>query len=142
MSTFSHYYRRGVIISQDLESDRKVERKLLRCCHCSITWAPAPNSGAMRGFCQRCMGDLCGRPECVQRGCVDWRYELEQMETGIPWALVSESRVPIVVSVPTLPFLNCVGERIGTIVPTAAPDIPPLALPSPHADGAGGTGDK
>lgn len=80
----SHYCRRGVVISQEPGSDRKVESQLRTCCHCRFTWQPRPGSGRMMGFCTRCMGDLCGRPACVATGCVCQEQQIENMEAGRP----------------------------------------------------------
>lgn len=72
----------------------QVERQKLRtCCHCQFTWVETKGSGALRGFCQRCMGFVCG-PVCAG-ACVHWEQRLENLEAGRPadWA-------PIMASVP------------------------------------------
>lgn len=37
-----------------------------RCCsHCGYTWEYQPGSGSRRGFCLKCRGLICARPECA-----------------------------------------------------------------------------
>jgi hypothetical protein len=35
-----------------------------QCVHCQFTWEYRPGSGITRGYCLRCNGFVCGRPEC------------------------------------------------------------------------------
>lgn len=100
MSKLSHYNRRGVVVSTDIDSDRVTETKLCRCVHCQLVWENKPGSGRLRGFCQRCAGDVCGQPACVARGCVHWERQLELMERGLPIDFIREGEIPISVSVP------------------------------------------
>ena len=43
----------------------KVEGETRQCCHCQYTWQYRPGSGITRGWCMKCAGLICGRPECV-----------------------------------------------------------------------------
>jgi len=98
----SHYGRRGVLLSQDKGSDRTREAKLKACVHCGLTWLPRPGSGRLAGFCTRCMGDVCGQPACVARGCLPNEAQIEMLEAGIPFELTHESLRPVSVSVPRI----------------------------------------
>jgi hypothetical protein len=42
----------------------RIEGETRSCCHCQYTWEYRPGSGAQRGLCLKCMGLICGRPEC------------------------------------------------------------------------------
>lgn len=42
------------------------EGETRQCVHCQDTWVYRPGSGARRGFCMKCMGILCGKPECLR----------------------------------------------------------------------------
>ncbi len=62
--------------------DGKIERgATVQCCHCQGTWFWAPGSGRMRGWCQNCMGFVCG-PACAE--CVPLEVRLENIEAGRP----------------------------------------------------------
>lgn len=72
----------GVIIIADPGSDRPLlETKTLQCVHCGGHWIPLPGSGRVRGFCQRCMGPVCG-PGCAE--CIPEEQMLENIEKGRP----------------------------------------------------------
>lgn len=81
----------GTIIVVDPGTDKPLlEVGTLQCCHCGGHWIPAPGSGRIRGFCQRCHGPVCG-PGCAE--CVPVEQYLENVEQGRP-----EWFRPIVVS--------------------------------------------
>lgn len=42
----------------------QVQGETRQCVHCQYTWEYVPGSGHRRGFCLKCHGLLCGRPEC------------------------------------------------------------------------------
>lgn len=42
----------------------KTEGEQHQCVHCQFLWTYQPGSGTRRGYCLRCDGWLCGRPEC------------------------------------------------------------------------------
>lgn len=58
-----------------------VEGQTLSCCHCQHTWILRKGSGKLRGFCQRCMGYVCG-PGCME--CIPIERRLENLEAGRP----------------------------------------------------------
>lgn len=60
----------GFTVGLDL-SGNKVELETRQCVHCQFTWTYKPGSGVTRGFCLKCFGLLCARPECmsVNRDC-------------------------------------------------------------------------
>lgn len=51
----------GVSIGPD---GNKVETETRQCIHCQGMWTYRPGSGIQRGYCLRCNGLLCCRPEC------------------------------------------------------------------------------
>lgn len=57
------------------------EGETLSCCHCGKHWEVRAGSGAERGFCQNCMGYVCG-PTCYD--CVPAEQKLLNMEAGVP----------------------------------------------------------
>lgn len=57
-----------------------VEADTLQCVHCGKHWIVRPGSGIERSFCKRCMGVLCGSPECEP--CVPFEARLEIVEGG------------------------------------------------------------
>lgn len=70
----------GRIIAVDPGADRPIlEISTMQCCHCGGHFYPQPGSGIVRGFCQRCMGPVCG-PGCAE--CVPEEQYLENMEKG------------------------------------------------------------
>lgn len=42
----------------------KVEGEQRQCVHCQFMWTYKPGSGTRRGYCLKCDGFVCGRPEC------------------------------------------------------------------------------
>lgn len=42
----------------------KIEGEQRQCVHCQFLWTYQPGSGTRRGYCLRCDGWLCARPEC------------------------------------------------------------------------------
>lgn len=57
------------------------EGETLSCVHCQHTWIVQKGSGKMRGFCQRCMGYVCG-PACAD--CIPAERRWENSEAGRP----------------------------------------------------------
>lgn len=55
----SAYFEAG---AADGYSKRSGECRM--CAHCNFNWEYQPGSGIKRGFCVKCDGWLCGRPEC------------------------------------------------------------------------------
>jgi hypothetical protein len=53
----------------------------LMCCHCGKIWIVMKGSGIRRGFCTKCMGVTCGRPECDT--CMPQEKRLDLIEKGI-----------------------------------------------------------
>lgn len=43
----------------------RIEGETRQCVHCQYMWTYVPGSGATRGFCLKCNGLVCGRPECA-----------------------------------------------------------------------------
>ena len=52
----------------------------LTCVHCGYTWIPIKGSGKIRGFCGKCHGVTCGRPECIT--CLPKEKRLDLYEKG------------------------------------------------------------
>lgn len=48
--------------------DGREVAQTLQCVHCGKHWIPIRGSGIKRGFCQKCMGPLCGSASCLRRG--------------------------------------------------------------------------
>lgn len=72
----------GLITVTAPDRDRPLaELPTLRCVHCGGHWAPRPGSGTVRGFCQNCMGPVCG-PGCA--ACIPAEQLLENIEAGRP----------------------------------------------------------
>lgn len=92
--------RSGVVVSKPYDGSAETQFDTWQCVHCSLTQRHEPGSGRLRGYCLRCPGFTCGRPECVRRGHVSKDEELDQMSRGILWEHVSETHRPIVASVP------------------------------------------
>ena len=57
-----------------------IDCDVLQCCHCRFSWEVVAGSGRLRGFCRRCLGYTCGRPECM--ACVPFERRLENLEAG------------------------------------------------------------
>lgn len=71
-----------------------VDCDTLRCGHCGAHWEVVVGSGRLRGFCSRCLGYVCGRPECMA-DCLTVEQRLENLEKGLP-----ELTIPITVKIP------------------------------------------
>jgi hypothetical protein len=93
----------GYLTSTPQHSDKQTVAGMKRCVHCQKIWVVEKGSGKLAGFCTRCMGDVCGEPSCVARGCLHWEAQLEQMEAGIPFEMTGESLRPVIVAVPDVP---------------------------------------
>lgn len=75
----------------DRESDRKVVRDCLQCCHCALQFYVTPGSGKRRGFCTCCGDVTCGAAKCQE--CSHWRKKLELIESGrADMSLISTGR--------------------------------------------------
>lgn len=57
------------------------EGETLSCCHCGKHWEVRKGSGIDRGFCQNCMGYVCG-PNCYD--CIPVEQRLANIEAGRP----------------------------------------------------------
>ena len=53
----------------------------LQCVHCGMHWDRIPGSGIQRGFCLKCHGVLCGKPQCMSE-CKPFEQWLEEVERG------------------------------------------------------------
>lgn len=51
--------------------------ELRQCSHCQYTWVYRAGSGAKRGVCLKCMGLVCGKPECMA-GCAPLKAIFEE----------------------------------------------------------------
>lgn len=70
----------GTVTISDPGADRPLlEVGTLQCVHCGGHWIAQPGSGRIRGFCQNCMGPVCG-PGCA--ACVPTDLYLTNLETG------------------------------------------------------------
>jgi hypothetical protein len=62
--------------------DGKVENgATLSCVHCQGTWIVQKGSGKIRGYCQNCMGYVCG-VNCLD--CIPIERRIENIEKGRP----------------------------------------------------------
>ena len=57
---------------------KNIELETRQCQHCGMQWVYQPNSGKRRGFCLKCFGLTCGRPQCDV--CIPFIKQLEKME--------------------------------------------------------------
>lgn len=55
------------------------EGDTLQCVHCQMHWVVRPGSGTKRGWCYRCNGPTCGKPQCMGR-CVPFEKAMELAE--------------------------------------------------------------
>lgn len=60
-----------------------VDADTLQCCHCGGHFEVVVGSGVERGFCKRCCGYVCGKPECMMF-CVPRDQQLDNLEHGLP----------------------------------------------------------
>lgn len=72
----------GELITTPHGSDKATREGTQQCVHCGRTWIHRPGSGAVRGFCFRCQGHVCG-PDCAKE-CVPEEQMLENIEKGRP----------------------------------------------------------
>jgi hypothetical protein len=71
----------GYFVTADGEG-RKIEGETRQCVHCQFTWEYKPGSGDVRGFCLKCNGFLCGRPECFsEQKTITGMYQLTTGKT-------------------------------------------------------------
>ncbi len=78
MSEVNHRKSSGVAQSFGVWGELE-EGATLSCCHCQHTWILKKGSGKLRGFCQNCLGYVCG-PGCME--CVPVERMIENMEAG------------------------------------------------------------
>jgi len=48
----------------------------IQCVHCNCHWVPVQGSGKVRGFCNGCMGPVCGQQKCIP--CIPWEKKLDR----------------------------------------------------------------
>ena len=60
----------GYVVMHDLNAN-KLERETRTCTHCGFSWIYEPGKKKLRGFCHRCWGLLCARPECFKNHTCD-----------------------------------------------------------------------
>lgn len=58
------YKPNGYYVTSD-SSGVRIEGETRQCAHCQYTWEYRPGSGITRGWCMKCQGLLCARPECA-----------------------------------------------------------------------------
>lgn len=76
-------HAQGILLVTDRETGRVLfEGNLRQCIHCQNTWTYKPGSDVRRGFCVRCNGNLCGRPQCDT--CYHKERRIEDME-AVAW---------------------------------------------------------
>ena len=80
--THGRHKPNGVII-ETLPSGREVHKDTVRCCHCQRHHVWTPGKAKALGFCHRCTGFTCMRPECSTI-CVNWEQQLDNVEAGLP----------------------------------------------------------
>ncbi len=56
----------GYYVTQDRDG-RKIEGESRQCVHCQYIWEYHPGSGDVRGWCSKCNGFICARPECMKQ---------------------------------------------------------------------------
>jgi hypothetical protein len=78
----------GYFVTTDADG-KKIEGETRQCVHCQFQWIYRPGSGDRRGYCLKCGGFVCARPECIAQqirltgnaaDCVsfyDWNSRLE-----------------------------------------------------------------
>lgn len=80
MSNVSHSKASGEF--QCFAPDGRCENgATLSCCHCQSAWIVQKGSGKLRGYCQNCMGFVCG-PACAE--CIPIERRIENLEAGRP----------------------------------------------------------
>jgi len=70
----------GHIIRTSIERDGQRHSDTLQCRHCQAHWEVIPGSGQKRGWCMRCKGPTCGRPECDP--CIPSEAKLDAIDGG------------------------------------------------------------
>lgn len=72
----------GLLSVMSHDADKPVaEIPTIQCVHCGGHWVAQPGSGRIRGFCQNCMGPVCG-PGCAE--CIPTDLYLTNLEKGRP----------------------------------------------------------
>ena len=54
-----------------------------QCCHCGIHYMAVRGSGILRSFCRNCMGDTCGKQNCIEQ-CCPIEKQIDLLEKGTP----------------------------------------------------------
>ncbi len=67
------------VLSHPDGSKKEMEKR--QCAHCQFSWIYRPGSGVRRGYCSRCNGLLCGKPQCMEY-CIPYINKIEGMEKG------------------------------------------------------------
>lgn len=93
MSEVNHRKASGTFHTTGLYGEQQ-QGATLSCCHCQHTWIVQKGSGKLRGFCQQCMGFVCG-PQCAE--CVPIERRIENMEAGRP----ENTPAPVKILVPS-----------------------------------------
>lgn len=70
-----------------------VDCDTLQCRHCGSHWEVVVGSGRLRGWCSRCLGYCCGRPECFV--CIPIEQRLQNIEAGRPMLTPSPSQIAL-----------------------------------------------
>lgn len=68
---------------QEFEDGKIILMSLYSCCHCQFTWEAETGSlgGKLAGgFCGKCVGYICKKPECLE--CIPYEQRLENIEAG------------------------------------------------------------
>lgn len=78
MGTHTHRKASGTFYTSS-DTGRPEEGVTVSCVHCQHMWIYRPGSGTLRGYCQRCMGYICGAG-CME--CVPWEKQCENIEAG------------------------------------------------------------
>lgn len=83
-----HGYKPNAYFVRTDENGIKIEGECRQCVHCQHTWEYSPGSGTQRGYCLRCGGFICARPECLlqQKQLVElMQLRYNQTRTCVPF---------------------------------------------------------
>jgi len=87
-STMIHGHKpNGYFVTAD-GNGHKIEGESRQCVHCQYTWEYHPGSGIQRGYCLKCDGFMCARPECQQEQielCSAWLARTSKVRSCIPF---------------------------------------------------------
>ena len=82
MDGISSRHQSGIIIVTPHDHGPITTEPTVSCAHCGLNWVPKKGSGRRVGFCQRCMGLVCGSQNCER--CVPVMAYIENLEAGRP----------------------------------------------------------